>query len=96
MRVREADFGPLLPRIHPPSPSRSTDETIGRTSVDVPPAPGNRVTDGFGATLRLRVEQFAPVLGDVEANVARVAAAQRDAAADDVHLIVTPEQSLTG
>ncbi|HEU4562566.1 MAG TPA: nitrilase-related carbon-nitrogen hydrolase [Longimicrobium sp.] len=54
------------------------------------------MTDGFGATLRLRVEQFAPVLGDVEANVARVAAAQRDARADGVHLIVTPELSLTG
>jgi predicted amidohydrolase len=54
------------------------------------------VTDGFGETLRLRVEQFAPALGDVDANVARIAAAQADAAADGVHLIVTPELSLTG
>jgi len=54
------------------------------------------VTDGFGETIRLRVEQFAPALGDVDANLARIAAAQRDAAADGVHLILTPELSLTG
>jgi predicted amidohydrolase len=49
-----------------------------------------------GDTLRIRVEQFAPVLGDLAANLARVAAAQRDAAADGVRLLVTPELSLTG
>lgn len=49
-------------------------------------------TDG----LRLRVEQLAPAFGDVEANRARIAAAQADAARDGVHLVVTPELSLTG
>lgn len=46
--------------------------------------------------LRLRVEQFAPALVDVDANLARVAAALADAAADAAHLLVTPELSLTG
>jgi predicted amidohydrolase len=54
------------------------------------------VTGGFGEMLRLRVEQFAPTLADVDANVARIATAQADAAADGVHLIVTPELSVTG
>lgn len=54
------------------------------------------MTDGFGPTLRLRVEQFAPVLCGVDANLARIAAAQADAAADGVDLVVTPELSLTG
>jgi predicted amidohydrolase len=54
------------------------------------------VSEGFGSTLRLRIEQFAPVLGDVEANLARVARAQADAGADGVDLVVTPELSLTG
>ncbi|HET7230568.1 MAG TPA: nitrilase-related carbon-nitrogen hydrolase [Longimicrobium sp.] len=54
------------------------------------------MTEGFGETIRLRVEQMAPVLGDVDANVGRIAAAQRDAAADGVNLIVTPELSVTG
>jgi predicted amidohydrolase len=46
--------------------------------------------------LRVRIEQSAPLLGDVAANLARTAAAQRDAAADGVDLLVTPELSLTG
>ncbi|HEX8692132.1 MAG TPA: nitrilase-related carbon-nitrogen hydrolase [Longimicrobium sp.] len=50
----------------------------------------------WSARLRLRVEQFAPALGDVEANLARVAAAQADAGRDGVGLLVTPELSLTG
>lgn len=54
------------------------------------------MTDGFGETLRLRVEQLAPALADVDANLARIAAAQADAAADGVHLIATPELSVTG
>ncbi|HEX6747156.1 MAG TPA: nitrilase-related carbon-nitrogen hydrolase [Longimicrobium sp.] len=53
--------------------------------------------DGFTADrLRLRVEQLAPVLGDADANLARIAAAQADAAADGVDLVVTPELSVTG
>ena len=53
--------------------------------------------DGFPASgLRLRIEQSAPVLGDPEANLAAIAAAQREAAAEGVHLLVTPELSLTG
>lgn len=52
---------------------------------------------GFPADgLRLRVEQLAPALGDVDANVARIAAAQADAAREGVHLLLTPELSLTG
>lgn len=51
---------------------------------------------GFGETLRLRVEQTAPALGDVDANLARIAAAQRDASGDGVDLVVTPELSMTG
>jgi predicted amidohydrolase len=54
------------------------------------------VTSGFGPTLRLRIEQFAPALCGVEANVARIARAQQDAAADGIDLVVTPELSLTG
>jgi predicted amidohydrolase len=50
----------------------------------------------LGPTLRLRIEQFAPALCDVDANVARIARAQADAAADGVHLVVTPELSVTG
>ncbi|HEX5520319.1 MAG TPA: nitrilase-related carbon-nitrogen hydrolase [Longimicrobiaceae bacterium] len=46
--------------------------------------------------LRLRIEQFAPVLGDPDANLATLAAAQADAARDGVDLVVTPELSLTG
>lgn len=49
-----------------------------------------------GAVLRLRIEQMAPALGDVPANLARIARAQADAAADGVHLLVTPELSVTG
>lgn len=54
------------------------------------------MTDGLGETLRLRVEQFAPTLGDVDANLTRIASAQADGAADSVDLIVTPELSVTG
>ncbi|MBV9108801.1 MAG: hypothetical protein JO306_05315, partial [Gemmatimonadetes bacterium] len=46
--------------------------------------------------MRLRIEQFAPVLGDADANLARIAQAQADAAADGVDLVVTPELSVTG
>jgi predicted amidohydrolase len=53
------------------------------------------VTD-FGPSFRLRIEQLAPALGDADANLARIAAAQADAAADGVDLLVTPELSLTG
>jgi NAD+ synthase (glutamine-hydrolysing) len=53
--------------------------------------------DGFRAErLRLRIEQFAPVLGDAEANLARIARSMEDAAADEVDLVVTPELSVTG
>jgi predicted amidohydrolase len=51
---------------------------------------------GFGSTLRLRIEQFAPALCDVDANLARIARAQADAAAEGVDLVVTPELSVTG
>ena len=47
-------------------------------------------------TLRLRVEQFAPVLGNPGANLHRMGEARRAAAADGVGLLVTPELSLTG
>ena len=49
-----------------------------------------------GGRLRLRIEQFAPALGDVQANVARLARARADAAGDGVDLVLTPELSLTG
>ncbi|HEV2148975.1 MAG TPA: nitrilase-related carbon-nitrogen hydrolase [Longimicrobiaceae bacterium] len=49
-----------------------------------------------GARLRLRVEQFAPVLGEPDANLRQVAAAQAAAARDGVDLLVTPELALTG
>ena len=51
---------------------------------------------GFGPALRLRIEQFAPVLCDPAANLARVARGQADAAEEGVDLLVTPELSLTG
>lgn len=54
------------------------------------------MTDGFGPALRLRIEQFAPALCDVDANLARIARAQADAARDGVHLVLTPELSVTG
>ena len=54
------------------------------------------MTGEFGPRLRLRIEQFASVLCRTDANLAHVARAQADAAADGVHLIVTPELSLTG
>lgn len=54
------------------------------------------MTEGFAPTLRLRIEQFAPALCGVNANVARIARAQADGAADGVDLLVTPELSLTG
>jgi predicted amidohydrolase len=48
------------------------------------------------ATLRLRAEQFAPELGRTERNLARIAAAQAEAADDGVDLLVTPELAATG
>jgi predicted amidohydrolase len=54
------------------------------------------VTGDWGARVRLRVEQFAPALGRTDANLGHVARAQADAAADGVHLLVTPELSVTG
>jgi predicted amidohydrolase len=54
------------------------------------------MSEGFASTLRLRIEQFAPALCGVDANLARIARAQADAAADGIHLVVTPELSLTG
>jgi predicted amidohydrolase len=47
-------------------------------------------------TLRLRIEQFAPVLGRPEENLARLVEAQAAARSDAVQLLVTPELSLTG
>lgn len=51
---------------------------------------------GWGPRLRLRVEQTAPRAGDVPRNLARLAAAQADAARDGCDLVVTPELSVTG
>jgi len=51
---------------------------------------------GFGRSIRLRIEQFAPALADPESNLARIAAAQADAGRDGIDLLVTPELSLTG
>ncbi len=50
----------------------------------------------WGATVRLQVEQMAPVLGDPEANLARIAHAQADAARDRVDVVLTPELAVTG
>ena len=49
-----------------------------------------------GGALRLRVEQTACAVGDVAGNLARIAAAQAEGAADGVDLVVTPELSVTG
>lgn len=46
--------------------------------------------------LRLRVEQLAPLLGEPAENLSRIARAMRAAAEDGVHLLVTPELSVTG
>jgi predicted amidohydrolase len=46
--------------------------------------------------LRLRVEQFSPVLGKPAENLDRIVAAQAAARAEAVDLLVTPELSLTG
>lgn len=54
------------------------------------------MTEGFSPELRLRVEQLAPVLGDVGSNLDAIGAAARDAARDGVDLLVTPELSVTG
>lgn len=54
------------------------------------------MSDGFGSDLRLRVEQLAPVLGDVEANLEAIGSAAREAERDGVGLLVTPELSVTG
>lgn len=48
------------------------------------------------STLRLRVEQTAPLLARPAENLSRIAEAQRAAAEDGVELLVTPELSLTG
>ncbi|HET7276121.1 MAG TPA: nitrilase-related carbon-nitrogen hydrolase [Longimicrobiaceae bacterium] len=47
-------------------------------------------------TLRVRIEQFAPELGDTTANVDHLIEASRTAGADGVDLMITPELSLTG
>ncbi len=54
------------------------------------------MSGGWGPRVRLRVEQMAPALCAPEANLARVAAAHADAAADGVDVLVTPELALTG
>lgn len=54
------------------------------------------MTGDWGPRVRLRIEQFAPVLGRPDANLGHVVRAQADAAADGVHLLVTPELSVTG
>jgi predicted amidohydrolase len=54
------------------------------------------MTAGWGARVRLRIEQFAPALGRVDANLTHVVRAQADAAAEGVGLLVTPELSMTG
>jgi predicted amidohydrolase len=46
--------------------------------------------------LRLRIEQFAPQLGEPAANLERLARSQTRAAAEGIDLVVTPELSLTG
>ncbi|HUS16308.1 MAG TPA: nitrilase-related carbon-nitrogen hydrolase [Chloroflexia bacterium] len=78
--------------------SRPLSPPVQRAARDTSyPLPGRPVNHPMtGNTLRLRVEQFAPLLGDLDANLARVAAAQGEAAADGVGLLVTPELSLTG
>jgi predicted amidohydrolase len=48
------------------------------------------------ARLRVRVEQMDTALGDPAANLAAIARARAEAAADDVDLVVTPELSVTG
>ncbi|HET6232708.1 MAG TPA: nitrilase-related carbon-nitrogen hydrolase [Longimicrobiaceae bacterium] len=55
-------------------------------------------TDGGWAAgrVRVRIEQMPSVLGDADANLAHIAAAQADAARDGVDLLVTPELALTG
>jgi predicted amidohydrolase len=54
------------------------------------------VSGAWKRTLRLRIEQFAPVLGDTERNLERIVGAQAAAADDGVDLLVTPELALTG
>jgi predicted amidohydrolase len=49
-----------------------------------------------GEVLRIRVEQFAPALGRPAENRERLRAAQDDARAAGIGLLVTPELSLTG
>jgi predicted amidohydrolase len=51
---------------------------------------------GPGPRLRIALAQFAPVLGDVGANVARAAALASEAARAGAGLIVLPELALTG
>lgn len=47
-------------------------------------------------TLRLRIDQFAPALGEVDANLNTITDASRAATDDGIDLLVTPELSLTG
>lgn len=54
------------------------------------------MTGDWGPRVRLRIEQFAPVPGEIEPNLGHVVRAQADAAADGVRVIVTPELSMTG
>jgi predicted amidohydrolase len=51
---------------------------------------------GWGARVRLRVEQFSPRLADPAHNLERLREAQEAARGDGVELLVTPELSLTG
>ena len=50
----------------------------------------------WGRTVRLRVEQTAPVLADPAANLVRIASAQAEAMRDGVDVMLTPELSITG
>ncbi len=54
------------------------------------------MTSEWGERVRVRVEQFAPVLGESEANLERLAAAQAAAGREGVDLLVAPELALTG
>jgi predicted amidohydrolase len=50
----------------------------------------------WGRTVRLRVEQMAPVLADPAANLVRIASAQAEAMRDGVDVVLTPELSISG
>ncbi len=53
-------------------------------------------TGGWGARIRVRVEQFAPRLAAPEENLERIRTARQAATGERVDLLVTPELSLTG